>query len=68
MESSDYLVRKHGITKMDLHMQMCNLSLFNDYDVINMTVRLRTSACLERNFITGANFELMLADVNALQI
>ena len=66
MESSDRLFRKHGISKMDLHIQMCNLDLFNDYDVINMTVRFKTSACLKDNFIEGTNLQIMEDDLKSL--
>ena len=36
IESSDQLLKKHGITKMDLYLQMSNYRLFDDYDDINM--------------------------------
>lgn len=68
MESSNYLWKKHGITKMGLHLQMCTLNLLNDYDVITSTVRLRTCAVLEREFIKGTNLVMMQTDVRALQI
>ncbi len=65
-ESSDHLLRRHGISKMDLYMQMGKVSLFHDFEIINMAIRLKTSACLERNFIREINLEQMTDDVKAL--
>lgn len=47
---------------------MTDLNMWNDYDVLQMTVKFNTHNQLKDNYIEGADLESLTADIKALQI
>ena len=66
MESSDNLLKKHGLSRIDLYMQMNSQKLFEDYEIQNEMTKMQSQITMDNNFIAGTNLEQMSEEVKAL--
>jgi len=66
IEISDNLLKKHGLSRIDLFMQMNNQKLFVDYEIQNMMTKMQSQIVMDHNFIDGAALEKLNEEVKAL--